>query len=98
MLSEKYGQARVLDVVRGLLDVHQVFCGTEASSYETGRHVDDEHSEVLVLHVLVWTAGDERAAGDLRSHGARRIELGLGAERARSVAPRSSRPVVPFPG
>ena len=63
---------------------------TEASSYESGRRVDDEHREVLVSHVLIWTAGDDRASSETRSHCARRVEIGLGAEHARSVAPRSS--------
>ena len=79
-----------LDVVHGVLDVHQVVCDTEASSYEPGHRADDENIEVLVSHVLFWTAGDDRAAGDSRSHCARRVELGLGAEHAQSVAPRSS--------
>ena len=74
-----------MDDVRGVLDVYQVFCDTEASSYETGHRVYDKHREMLVSHVLIWTAGDDRAAGDSRSHSARRVELSLGAEHANDL-------------
>ena len=56
-----------------------VVCDTEASSYESGRRVDDERREVLVSRVLIWTAGDDRAASEARSHCASRVDLGLGA-------------------
>ena len=65
-VCKRWCQARVLDVVRGVLDVHQVVCDTEASSYETGHRVDDEHREVLVSHLLIWTAGDDRAASGVK--------------------------------
>ena len=77
-----------MDVVRGELDVHQVVSDTEASSYEPGHRLYDEQSDVLVSHVLLRTAGDDRSAGDARYHCTR----ALSAKHARSFAPRSGPP------
>ena len=89
-VCKKRRQARVLDVVLVVLDVHQVVSDAEESSFGLGFRAYDEHHDELALHVLLWTAGDDRAAGDLRGHCARLVEPALGAEHAR--APRSGPP------
>ena len=85
--------ARILNGGHGAPDVHQVVLASEAGSYEPLR-VYDEQRDVPAcdVYVLLWYAGDDCVAGDARGHCARRVERALGAEHARSFAPRGEPP------
>ena len=83
-------QARVLDVGRERTGVCIRLSPTPKRA-PTSPDTACAQREVRAPYVLLWTAGDDRAAGDARGHCARRVEraLPVGAEYARSFAPRS---------